>query len=106
MTDPAVASLFKPFRIGDLELSNRFVMAPMTRSQSPAGEPTDDVVAYYERRARHGVGLILTEGTTVDHPVATGDPNVPRFHGEVPLTVWKRVADAVHAAGGHIFPQL
>lgn len=106
MVDPAVAALFTPFRIGSLQLANRFVMAPMTRSQSPGGSPTDEVVAYYRRRAEHGVGLILTEGTTVDHPVATGDPNVPRFHGEAPLSVWKQVADAVHAAGGVIFPQL
>jgi 2,4-dienoyl-CoA reductase-like NADH-dependent reductase (Old Yellow Enzyme family) len=106
MTDPAVASLFTPFRIGALEISNRFVMAPMTRGKSPAGEPTEDVVAYYRRRAEHGVGLILTEGTTVDHPVATADPNVPRFHGDVPLAAWKRVVAAVHEAGGHIFPQL
>jgi 2,4-dienoyl-CoA reductase-like NADH-dependent reductase (Old Yellow Enzyme family) len=106
MIDPAVAPLFTPFRMGPLEIANRFVMAPMTRSQSPSGEPTDEVVAYYQRRAQHGVGLILTEGTTVDHSVATGDPSVPRFHGDVPLAVWKRVADAVHAAGGHIFPQL
>jgi 2,4-dienoyl-CoA reductase-like NADH-dependent reductase (Old Yellow Enzyme family) len=104
--DPAVAALYTPFRFRSLELANRFVMAPMTRSQSPSGEPTDDVVAYYRRRAEHGVGLIITEGTTVDHPVATADPNVPRFHGAASLTVWKRVADAVHSAGGHIFPQL
>jgi 2,4-dienoyl-CoA reductase-like NADH-dependent reductase (Old Yellow Enzyme family) len=106
MIDSAVAPLFTPFQFGPLQLANRFVMAPMTRTQSPNGLPTEDVVAYYKRRAEHGVGLIITEGTTVDHPVATYDPNVPHFHGEAPLAVWKRVVDEVHAAGGRIFPQL
>jgi 2,4-dienoyl-CoA reductase-like NADH-dependent reductase (Old Yellow Enzyme family) len=104
--DPTAAALFTPFKLGSLTLPNRWVMAPMTRSQSPDGAPTDEVVAYYRRRAEHGVGLIITEGTTIDHPVATQDPRVPRFHDEAPLAAWKRVVDAVHAAGGLIFPQL
>src|SRR5688572_17804851 len=104
--EPSVAPLFEPFSYGPLQLRNRFAMAPMTRTQSPGGIPTDEVVAYYERRAKHGVGLIITEGTTVDHPVATYHPDVPRFHGEEALAVWKRVAAAVHAAGGRIMPQL
>lgn len=102
----SVAPLFQPFAYGSLQLSNRWVMAPMTRTQSPDGVPTDDVIAYYERRARHGVGLIITEGTTVDHPVATYHPDVPRFHGEAALGMWHRVVTAVHAAGGKIMPQL
>jgi len=108
MTSPdlAVAPLFKPFTLGSLTLANRMVMAPMTRSQSPNGVPTDEVVAYYQRRAEHGVGLIITEGTTVDHPVATPHPSVPRFHGADALAGWKRVVDAVHGAGGRIMPQL
>ncbi|HKP56567.1 MAG TPA: NADH:flavin oxidoreductase [Polyangiales bacterium] len=104
--DPAVAPLFKRFQLRDLTLSNRIVMAPMTRSHSPEGQPTQAVVDYYRRRAEHGVGLIITEGTTIDHPVATGDPNVPRFHGELSLSGWRRVLEAVHGAGGRIFPQL
>ncbi|HVU03432.1 MAG TPA: NADH:flavin oxidoreductase, partial [Polyangiaceae bacterium] len=97
--------LFSPFSTGSLRLRNRFVMAPMTRTRSPGGIPTPDVVEYYRRRARHGVGLIVTEGTTVDHPVATYHPDVPRFHGEA-LPWWKKIADAVHAEGGAIIPQL
>ena len=81
-------------------------MAPMTRTQSPDGVPTEEVVAYYRRRAEHGVGLIITEGTTIDHPVATQHPSVPCFHGADALSGWKRVVDAVHGAGGRIFPQL
>jgi 2,4-dienoyl-CoA reductase-like NADH-dependent reductase (Old Yellow Enzyme family) len=105
-TDRAVAPLFEPFTFRALTLQNRIVMAPMTRSHSPEGQPTQAVVDYYRRRAEHGVGLIITEGTTIDHPVATYDPNVPRFHGELSLNGWRRVLEAVHGAGGRIFPQL
>ena len=104
--DPAVAPLFEPFSLGALKLRNRIVMAPMTRSHSPDGQPTQAVADYYRRRAEHGVGLIITEGTTIDHPVASSDPNVPRFHGELSLQGWRRVLEAVHGAGGRIFPQL
>jgi 2,4-dienoyl-CoA reductase-like NADH-dependent reductase (Old Yellow Enzyme family) len=105
MTDP-LDSLFSPFQCASLRLTNRFVMAPMTRTRSPGGVPTDEVVAYYRRRAEHGVGLIVTEGTTVDHKVASYHPAVPQFHGEEALAGWRRVVDAVHAAGGRIIPQL
>ncbi|SDN04800.1 2,4-dienoyl-CoA reductase [Paenibacillus sp. yr247] len=102
----AVDSLFKPFSLGNLKLSNRIVMAPMTRSFSPGGVPGPDVAAYYKRRAENGVGLIVTEGTLINHPAATGDPNVPNFHGEEALEGWAKVAAAVHEAGGRIVPQL
>ena len=75
-------ALFRPFQLKGLTLSNRIVMAPMTRSHSPGGVPGADVAAYYRRRAEGGVGLIITEGTYPDHPAAGFDPNVPRFYGE------------------------
>jgi 2,4-dienoyl-CoA reductase-like NADH-dependent reductase (Old Yellow Enzyme family) len=81
-------------------------MAPMTRSFSPGGVPNAGVIEYYRRRAAAGVGLIITEGTTVDHPAANGYPDVPRFHGEDALAGWRQVVDAVHAEGGKIAPQL
>ncbi|CAM3764737.1 putative 12-oxophytodienoate reductase 4 [Pseudomonas reidholzensis] len=98
--------LFQPFTLGTLSLPTRVVMAPMTRTFSPGGVPNDGVVEYYRRRAAAGVGLIITEGTTVDHKAANGYANVPRFHGEDALAGWKRVVDAVHAEGGRIVPQL
>jgi 2,4-dienoyl-CoA reductase-like NADH-dependent reductase (Old Yellow Enzyme family) len=100
------AVLFKPFAIKNLTLANRIVMAPMTRSKSPHGIPGPEVAAYYRRRAEGGVGLIVTEGTYVPHPGAGSYPDVPHFYGEESLTGWKRVAEAVHRAGGKIFPQL
>ena len=98
--------LFTPFQFKGLTLPNRVVMAPMTRSFSPGGVPTDDVAAYYRRRAENKVGLIITEGTGVDRPASLNDPNIPRFHGEAELAAWKKVVDEVHAAGGLIAPQL
>jgi len=98
--------LFQPFTLGALELPSRVVMAPMTRTFCPGGVPHAGVVEYYRRRAAAGVGLIITEGTTVGHQAANGYPNVPRFHGEDALAGWKQVVDAVHAEGGRIVPQL
>nr|WP_241267395.1 NADH:flavin oxidoreductase [Streptomyces scabichelini] len=89
-----------------LTVPNRIVMAPMTRKFSPGGVPGEDVVSYYARRAAAGVGLIVTEGTYVGHESAGQSDDVPRFHGEEQLAGWAKVADAVHAAGGKIVPQL
>jgi len=99
-------SLFRPLRIGALDLPNRIVMAPMTRSHSPEGVPGPDVAAYYRRRAEGGVGLIVTEGIYPPHAAAGFDPKVPHLYGEAALAGWRRVTDEVHAVGGHIFAQL
>lgn len=98
--------LFAPFEYKSLRLRNRVAMAPMTRSFSPRSVPGADVAAYYRRRAEGGVGLLITEGTTVEHAAANGYRNVPAFHGEAALAGWKRVVDEVHAAGAAIIPQL
>jgi 2,4-dienoyl-CoA reductase-like NADH-dependent reductase (Old Yellow Enzyme family) len=102
----SVDALFQPFAYKGLTLPNRLVMAPMTRSKSPGGVATPDVAAYYARRAAAEIGLIITEGTGVARPASLNDPNIPRFHGEAELDAWKTVADAVHAEGGLIAPQL
>jgi 2,4-dienoyl-CoA reductase-like NADH-dependent reductase (Old Yellow Enzyme family) len=98
--------LFSPFSAAGLRLPTRLVMAPMTRSRSPGGVPGPDVAAYYARRAANHVGLIVTEGTAVDHPAAVGNSNIPRFHGADALAGWAGVRDAVHAAGASLLPQL
>lgn len=98
--------LFQPFECKSLTLKNRVVMAPMTRNQSPGNVPGENVATYYRRRAEGGVGLLVTEGTTINHPGANGYENVPAFHGEAALAGWRRVVEAVHAAGGQIIPQL
>ncbi len=106
LTDRLISTLFQPFPFGRQQLPNRIVMAPMTRNQSPSGIPTEEVAHYYRRRAEGGVGLIITEGTYVNHSGANGYPNVPAFYGDAALAGWKKVVDEVHAVGGKIIPQL
>jgi 2,4-dienoyl-CoA reductase-like NADH-dependent reductase (Old Yellow Enzyme family) len=102
-TDPS--PLLAPAEVAGLHLRNRLVMAPMTRQFSPGGVPGEDVAAYYRRRAS-SLGLLITEGTYVDHPSAGSSDRVPRFFGPQALAGWRRVAAGVHAEGGLIFPQL
>ena len=100
-----IDKLYRPFPFGRRELRNRVAMAPMTRNCSPGGVPTDAVVSYYARRAAGGAGLIITEGTCIDHPASNGYRDVPAFYG-AGLEGWQRVARAVHDEGALIVPQL
>ncbi|GAB7517661.1 oxidoreductase [Rhodococcus sp. no. 34] len=102
MTNP----LFQPLRIRSLELSNRIVMSPMTRTYSIEGVPGRDVAEYYRRRAEGGTGLIVTEGVAIDHETAVDHANVPNLHTPAAQAGWRKVVDDVHAAGGKIVPQL
>jgi 2,4-dienoyl-CoA reductase-like NADH-dependent reductase (Old Yellow Enzyme family) len=97
--------LFRPFELKSLKIPNRIVMAPMTRSFAADGLPGQSHVDYYRRRTEGGVGLILTEGTVIDRPNARNEAGIPFFHGSA-LEGWGKVADAVHAAGGAIAPQI
>jgi len=101
----SLAPLFAPFEAAGLHLKNRIAMSPMTRWQSPEQCPGPDVAAYYRRRAENEVGLIITEGTTIDHPVSSYSVRTPAFHGPA-LDGWRRVVDEVHEAGAKIVPQL
>ena len=101
----SIESLFKPFQLKSLHLKNRFVMAPMTRSFSPQGQPTEDVTRYYQRRAAGEVGLIISEGTVIDRPSSANDPNIPHFYGPA-LQGWQNVIQAVKREGGVMAPQI
>ena len=101
-----VDTLFRPFQHPKLTLANRTVMAPMTRGFCPGGIPGEDVAEYYRKRVEGGVGLIVSEGTLIDHPAACDSTTFPQFHGEAALAGWKRVIDTVHAAGGKMVPQI
>jgi 2,4-dienoyl-CoA reductase-like NADH-dependent reductase (Old Yellow Enzyme family) len=101
-----VSPLFKPLTIRGLTVSNRFAMAPMTRHFSPNGVPGPDVAGYYRRRAMGETGLIITEGTGIDHPASLADTDVPRMYGKAALAGWRHVVDEVHSVGGKIAPQL
>lgn len=106
MTSSTLDVLFKPFQLKTLNLKNRIVMAPMTRSFSPEGVPGENVAAYYQRRAAAQVGLIISEGTVIDRPSSRNDPGIPFFHGEQSLAGWKKVIDSVHEEGGKMAPQI
>jgi N-ethylmaleimide reductase len=96
--------LFSPYRLGELELANRIVMAPMTRSRAVAGNvPNPLAVTYYAQRA--SAGLIVTEATQVS-PQGVGYIRTPGIHSAEQVAGWKRVTAAVHQAGGKIFLQL
>lgn len=99
-------ALYQPVSIGSLSLANRIAMAPMTRGFSPNGIPDENVAGYYRRRAENAVGLIITEGTLINHPAAAEGLNRPNFHGDAALNGWSHVVAAVHKAGGKIIPQL
>ncbi|PLP94002.1 alkene reductase [Pseudomonas sp. FFUP_PS_473] len=97
-------ALFSEVQVGRYTLSNRMVMAPMTRSRADdAGVPKDLVATYYAQRA--SAGLIISEGV---FPVALGKGYVrtPGIETAEQVAAWKKVAEAVHARGGRIFMQL
>ena len=98
--------LFKPYKLKNLNLRNRVVMAPMTRNQSPGGMPTSEVVAYYSRRAKAEVGLIITEGIEVSHEASSAYPNVPRLDTKEAREGWKRVVNGIKENGGSVIAQL
>ncbi|WP_127754426.1 alkene reductase [Devosia sp. 1566] len=97
--------LLRPIRLGDLELPNRIVMAPMTRARTnnPELVPNALQAQYYAQRA--SAGLILTEGTWPSRD-GVGFINVPGLYTQQQAEGWRRVTDAVHEAGGRIFVQL
>lgn len=98
------ANLFEPFQLGDLTLSNRMVMAPMTRNRADENTAVKPMtVTYYQQRA--SAGLIITEATQVS-PEGVGYPATPGIHSDTQVKAWRQVTDAVHAKGGHIFLQL
>ena len=95
--------LFSPAPLGTLTLSNRVVMAPMTRNRSLGNVPGDLVATYYGQRA--SAGLIITEGTSPS-PHGLGYPRIPGIFSEAQVAGWKAVTAAVHARGGKLFLQL
>ncbi|MGI4850251.1 MAG: alkene reductase [Janthinobacterium lividum] len=96
--------LFNPVRLGPLTLTNRIVMAPLTRSRALKGDvPTPLAIEYYRQRA--SAGLIIAEATQIS-PQGKGYAFTPGIYNQEQVAAWKLVTDAVHAKGGHIFLQL
>ena len=98
--------LFDEYKLKNLILRNRVVMAPMTRNQSPGGIPTSDVISYYARRAKAEVGLIITEGIEVSHIASSAYPNVPRLDTNKAREGWKKVVEGIKNNNGAVIAQL
>ena len=98
--------LFDSYKLKNTLLRNRIVMAPMTRSQSPGGIPTDEVASYYERRAKAEVGLIITEGVEVSHKASSAYPNVPRLDSSAARDGWRKVIKGIKKHDGAVIAQL
>ena len=97
-------SLFSPVRLGDIELANRVVMAPMTRDRAGPGDvPTNLMAEYYRQRA--SAGMIVTEGAQPS-PAGKGYWRTPGIHSAEQVEGWRKVAEAVHAEGGRLVVQL
>ncbi|MGO4256760.1 N-ethylmaleimide reductase [Marmoricola sp. RAF53] len=100
-----MSTLFEPLTVGGTTLSNRVLMAPLTRMRAtaPGDVPNDLMVDYYRQRA--GAGLIISEGTQVS-PIGKGYMDTPGIYSDEQVEGWRRVTDAVHAEGGKIAAQL
>ncbi|WP_102109904.1 alkene reductase [Oceaniglobus roseus] len=97
-------NLFDPVKMGDLDLANRVLMAPLTRNRAQSdGTPRDMAETYYGQRA--GAGLIFTEATQIS-AMGKGYLDTPGIYTDGHVAAWKKITDAVHAKGGRIFLQL
>src|SRR5262245_55283494 len=100
-----MSHLLEPLAVGELELPNRMVMAPMTRNRAtmPGRVPNGLMREYYAQRA--SAGMILSEATSVE-PMGVGYPSTPGIWSRDQVEGWKAVTEAVHAKGGRILLQL
>jgi 2,4-dienoyl-CoA reductase-like NADH-dependent reductase (Old Yellow Enzyme family) len=97
-------TIFDPIQIGDLQLANRIIMAPLTRCRASEGRvPNEMMVEYYRQRAT--AGLIISEATSVD-PMGVGYPDTPGIWSDEQVEGWKKITQAVHQAGGKMLLQL
>ena len=98
-----MTTLFDSFTCGNLHLSNRVVMAPLTRNRAPHAVPTPLMAKYYSQRA--SAGLIISEATAITQQ-GQGYADVPGLYNTAQIDAWKPVTQAVHDAGGKIVVQL
>jgi 2,4-dienoyl-CoA reductase-like NADH-dependent reductase (Old Yellow Enzyme family) len=99
-----MTTLFDPVQLGEWQLPNRIIMAPLTRCRASEGRvPNELMVEYYRQRAT--AGLIITEATSVE-PMGVGYPDTPGIWSDAQVEGWKKITRAVHQAGGKIILQL
>jgi 2,4-dienoyl-CoA reductase (NADPH2) len=107
MSDGPAAALFQPGRIGTMQLRNRFVQAPIfTQFASTFGEVDDKLIEYHRARARGGVGLIITENTSIDWEVGRTAGHPMRIDHDRFIGGLSNLVDAVHGEGAKIAVQL
>lgn len=101
----AQSKLFSPFKLGDIEIGNRVIMAPLTRNRARRGDdaPYEIHATYYGQRAT--AGAIITEATQIS-PQGKGYDDTPGIYSQTQIDGWKKVTDAVHGKGGKIILQL
>ncbi|NER14864.1 alkene reductase [Leptobacterium flavescens] len=95
--------LFSTHKLGNIELKNRIVMAPMTRARANGNIPNDMMATYYAKRA--DAGLIITEGTAPS-PNGLGYARIPGIYSQSQINGWKKITKTVHNNGGKIFMQI
>ena len=102
-----MSDVMQPIRFNSIEVPNRFALAPMTRtSAEPDGTPNSLMADHYERYAKGGFGLVITEGTYTDDKASQGYANQPGIINDAQVAGWKTIVDRVHAAGSRILVQL
>ncbi len=100
----STSKLFEPYKLGSITLSNRFVMAPLTRNRALEGlVPGPLAVEYYGQRA--SAGLLISEATQISQQ-GQGYQDTPGIYSKEQIAGWRKVTDGVHAKGGRIFLQL
>ncbi len=99
-----MSTLFDELKVGNTELENRIVYAPMTRSRADDGGIQPDYAAEYYAQ-RDSAGLLISEAVNVS-PMAKGYPRTPGIYTDAQIKSWRKITDAVHADGGKIFMQI
>lgn len=98
-----MSTIFDEFQMGSITLSNRIVMAPLTRCRAVGNIPNDMMAQHYADRA--SIGLIIAEGTSPS-PNGTGYNRIPALYSQEQIEGWKKISKAVHEKGGKIFIQI
>lgn len=102
-----LSPLYAPREVRNVKLGNRLAVAPMTRvTATETGVPTETMAAYYERFARGGFGLVITEGSYIDKAFSQAYAYQPGLADDIQASGWRAVVDVVHAAGGKVFAQI
>ncbi|KAJ7356787.1 hypothetical protein DFH08DRAFT_689517 [Mycena albidolilacea] len=99
------SALFTPLQLGDIIISNRIGMSPLTRNRSSSTVPNELMKEYYEQRAAGGAGIIISEGTLITRQGSQWQ-NAPGIWNKDQIEGWKKITDSVHALGSKMYCQL